>query len=65
MLSVVVTGCAPMNVDGGVGIQWLKDWRLVLDQLTCSPSFSGCSLNINRASFRVSSKSANMTISSA
>ena len=24
-LSVVVTGCAPMNVDGGVGIQGLKD----------------------------------------
>ena len=24
-LSVVVTGCAPMSVDGGVGIQRLKD----------------------------------------
>ena len=64
-LSVVVTGCVPMSVDGGVGIHGLKDWILVLDQLTCSPSFGDCSLNINRASFRVSSKSAKMTISSA
>ena len=46
-LSVVVTGCAPMSVDGAVG------------------SFCDCSLNINRASFSVSSISAKMTISSA
>ena len=43
-----------MSVDGGVGIHGLKD----LDQLTCSPSFWDCSLNIYRASFSVSSKSA-------
>ena len=64
-LSVVVTGCVPMRVDGGVSIQGLKDCSLVLDQLTCSPSFWDCSLNTNRASFSVSSRSAKMTISSA
>ena len=60
-LSVVVTGCVPMSVDGGVGIHGLKDCSLVLDQLTSSPSFWDCSLNINRASFSVSSNSAKMT----
>ena len=65
-LSVVVTGCIPMSIDGGVGIyHGLNDRTLVLDQLTCSPSFWDCSLNINRASFSVSSKSAKMTTSSA
>ena len=24
-LSVVVTDCVPMSIDGGVGIHWLKD----------------------------------------
>ena len=38
-LSVDVTGCVPMSVDGGVGIHGLKDWSLLLDQLTCSPGF--------------------------
>ena len=64
-LSVVVIGYVPMSVDGVVGIHGLKDWSLVLDQLTCSPSFWDCSLNINRASFSVSSKSGKMTTSSA
>ena len=31
-LSVVVTGCVPMSVGGGVGIHGLNDWSLVLDQ---------------------------------
>ena len=64
-LSVVVTGCVPMSVDGEVGIHGLKDFSLVLDQLTCSPSFWDCSLNINRASFSVSNISAKITTSSA
>ena len=64
-LSVVVTGCVPMSADGGVGFHGPKDGGLILNQLTCSPSFSGCSLNVNRASFRVSITSAKMTTSSA
>ena len=44
-LLVVVTGCVPMSVVGGVGIR-LRDGSFILDQLALRPRFCDCSLNI-------------------
>ena len=63
-LSVVVTGCVPISVGGGVGIHGLRNCSMVLDQLTLSPSFCDCSLTTSKAYLSVSKRSAKMIKSS-